>query len=373
MPVTEEIAREKSRDMWLDPKNPRLGREFVASKPTQAEILERMSEWALKELAVSFIENGFWTQEALVATTEVYKNRERLVIIEGNRRLAALKMLKAAFKDDKHQWAELIIDVDEKHLKKLWNEIPYVLADNRDEVQSYLGFRHVSGIKEWAPAEKAEFIAHLIDDHQMSYKEVMRRIGSKTNTVRHNYIAYRLLLQMEKHSDDISIEHVEERFSVLYLSLRTEGVKGFLEIDIDAPERQSKEPVPKKHIRNLKNFALWLFGNGETLPIVNDSRQVDKFGNVLESADAVAYLERAEAPSLLVAYRKAGGAEQETIRHIERASDELQEALSTVHMFSKSKPAGKAAEDVFRHAKRLLSSFPAIEKRLLAELKEEEL
>ena len=40
----------------------------------------------------------------------------------------------------------------------------------------------------------------------MTYQEVMRKIGSKTPTVRQNYISYRLLLQMEDSLENFSPE-----------------------------------------------------------------------------------------------------------------------------------------------------------------------
>ncbi len=105
---------------------------------------------------------------------------------------------------------------------KLFERIPYILVDSRDDVRAFLGYRHVTGIKEWNPAEKAQYIAQLIEKGKLTYDQVMRKIGSKTPTVRQNYFTYRLLLQMEG-DEDISVEHVEEKFSVLYLSLRTTG------------------------------------------------------------------------------------------------------------------------------------------------------
>src|SRR5207249_1630282 len=96
-----------------------------------------------------------------------------------------------------------------------------------------LGFRHVTGIKEWNPAEKAEYIADLVEKHKMTYDEVRKKIGSKTETVRRNYISYRLLLQMEG-EEDIDSARVEDKFSVLYLSLRSVGVQKYLQIDIQA-------------------------------------------------------------------------------------------------------------------------------------------
>jgi hypothetical protein len=187
------------------------------------------------------------------------------------------------------KWEE--IARDQHPPDELFERIPYIKLDSRDEIEAFLGFRHVTGIMEWRPAEKAQYIARLIENNGLTYKEVMRKIGSKTAVVRRHYISYRVLLQMEEH-EDISLEKVERKFSVLYLSLRTVGVQKYLQVDIEADPDKAKRPVPKEQLQHLANFALWLFGNDETPPIVKESRQVDNFGLILESKKAVEYLAR---------------------------------------------------------------------------------
>ena len=199
-------------DLHLDARNPRLGRHFHETNPSQGEILEAMADWTLDELAVSFIENGFWSQESLVVVDD---DDGATTVVEGNRRLAALTMIHKAARGEtvSRKWEEIAGAINEGTLEQL-TKVPCVYADSRRDVQAYIGFRHVTGIKEWDPPEKAAFIAHLIDDEGLSYSDVMRRIGSKTPTVRQHYIAYRLLVQMENEVADVSIERVEERFSL---------------------------------------------------------------------------------------------------------------------------------------------------------------
>ena len=349
--------------LWLDSKNPRLGRHFMASKPTQEQILEQMKEWTLDELAVSFLESGFWTQEALIIVEE----NKKLVVVEGNRRLAALKLMKLADTGKKvpRKWNELIKGVSKTHLNELFR-IPCLRAESRKDIQAYLGFRHVTGIKEWPPAEKAQFIAHLIEDEKLSYEHVMRRIGSKTPTVRRNYIAYRLLLQMEDESESVSVKHVEEKFSVLYLSLRTTGVQSFLGIKMDASPIQAARPVPKSKAQHLGLFARWLFGDDYADPLVPESRDVDDFGRVLESKDALDYLIRTEMPSFSVALRIAGGDEPAVIHDLGRAADALEEALRTVHLHKKSRRVREAADRLGKGTVRLLDLFPDLKRDILS-------
>ena len=199
------LVKGSSEELFLDPHNPRLGAEKIAKTLDPDTLLDEMRDWELEELAVSFLESGFWPQEALLVVKEKLYGETCLVVVEGNRRLAALKYLQltAAGKPPTPKWKEF---VGEKKIKPaLFEEIPYLIAGSRGEVSGYLGFRHVSGIKEWDPPEKAAFIAKMIDEQDLTYEQVMRRIGSKTEPVRRNYISHRILLQMQEHDDEISL------------------------------------------------------------------------------------------------------------------------------------------------------------------------
>ncbi len=361
-PTPQAISVE---ELWLDPHNPRLGRENTRKDLNQGQVLDLMREWTLDELGISFLESGFWPQEALLCIREQVGEEERLIVIEGNRRLAALKLLFQARENRpfSQKWADIAASGSEESFERL-KSVPCLEAESRQAIQAYLGFRHVTGIKEWAPAEKAEFISKLIDEQGMNYKTVMRKIGSKTPTVRQNYIAYRILLQMEDR-DEIKLEQVEERFSVLFLSLRTKGVQTYLEIDINADPLSAKTPVPQDKLDHLVRFAQWLFGSEDKEPIVKDSRQVDRFGLTLESPQAIDYLENSKSPSLETAYRLAGGEESEVISLIQDAYYNIEQALSTIHLHRDSDAIQKAVKRLGSDFVQLLELFPAIRDQIL--------
>ena len=83
-------------DLYLDPTNPRLGRKVASKTLKQDKILEVMQGWTLDEIATSFLESGFFPQEALIVVKEKLYGKEHLVVVEGNRRLATVKLLWAA-------------------------------------------------------------------------------------------------------------------------------------------------------------------------------------------------------------------------------------------------------------------------------------
>ena len=146
--MTAKIEFVGLHDICLDPYNPRLGRAIDRANLSQEEIYDRMKDWSLEELATSFLESGFWPHEAVLCVTENQDGHERLVVVEGNRRVAALKRLQKAFngEEQSRKWADIISEKDEP--KDLFARVPIIQVASRGEINSFLGFRHVTGIKE---------------------------------------------------------------------------------------------------------------------------------------------------------------------------------------------------------------------------------
>lgn len=353
-----QIEYAKLTDLFLDPKNPRLGRSAHTAELPQDEVYSRMRDWSLEELATSFLESGFWPHEAVLCATEEIDGEDQLVVIEGNRRIAALKRLKKTYDGEERsrKWLDLIVGTDEPN--ELFDNVPYIHLDDRSDVDAFLGFRHVTGIKEWAPPEKAQFIAKLIDEGGLTYREVMRKIGSKTPVVERNYIAYCILTQMET-VEDVSIEEVEKRFSVLFLSLRSKNVQNFLGVGgkFGIEPQNVNPPISEENIDQLREYSRWLFGDAETPPVVKDSREVDRFATVLASEEGLQYLRTVRTPSLEKAFVIAGGDQEEVYDLVSTAAYNLQEALSSIHLY-------KEDERLIAISKRLVANAEQIKKTL---------
>jgi len=331
--VNAEIEYACLSDIVLDGRNPRLGRAERERGMSAEEVYEKVRDWSLEELATSFLESGFWPHEAVLCVKEDIYGEDRLVVVEGNRRIAALMRLERTYDGDEHSrnWKQLIEGTERPDY--LFDRVPYILLNSRSEVDAFLGFRHVTGIKEWAPPEKAEFIAKLIEENDLGYREVMRKIGSRTDTVERNYIAFCILRQMEE-VEDLDTTGVEKRFSVLFLSLRNRSIQRFLGVDtkFGVEPNSVRPPVDGDHIGKLREYALWLFGNVHTPPVVTDSRDVDRFGHVLSSESGLKYMRSVKRPDLEQAYIAAGGDKEEVYELISTAAYSLQQALSTIHL-----------------------------------------
>ena len=366
MAISTKIEYAKIEDLYLDPLNPRLGRIRIAGGTPQDELLQQMQEWVLDELALSYLENGgFWSHEPLLVVEEKLYGKKQLVVVEGNRRLAALLTLEQAFAGEPCSKKWNLICEDYKKPKSLFDTIPFVKCDHRDDVAAYLGFRHVTGIKQWNTDEKAAYIAKLIDSG-LSYLDVARKIGSKSPTVRKHYVAFTTLRQIEDEVESFEPEYAARRFAVLYMTITTLGARKYLNIEIDADQKKLKVPVPKSHLKNLENFALWLFGTDAVEPLVKDTRQVSKFSGILENEKSVDYLETKKRPNFDVAVRISGGDESETIQYVSDAADNVEMALMRAHAFRKSEELVDAVKRFGEDSLQLLDVFPEVKSSLLA-------
>lgn len=334
MAIGKELVYLPVDSLKLDPQNPRLGRDKRRANLDQDALLAEMSAWTLEELIDSFSQSGgFWTQDALIAVEELRDGQATgtYVVIEGNRRLASLKLLQGAIKGSitPPRWlADRLVNFHPALNDEIFTKLPVLIADQREDVLAYLGFRHVTGIKQWRPAEKAEFITSLVDEQKMTYREVARQIGSRSDTVRQNYTAFKMLLQMEE-MENFDWSEVEERFSLLFLSIRSEGTREFLGVELKGDEPKSDKPIPAEKSENAGSFVAWLFGTKDRKPIVGDSRNVDRFGEILSEPRAVDYLRNNPKPDFETAYSLTASADL-VIDPLHEAARQLRLALSEI-------------------------------------------
>lgn len=73
-----------------------------------------------------------------------------------------------------------------------FDELPVVVRATRQEVLPYLGFRHITGVKQWEPLAKARYLKQLFDMTNTTavpgdrYAEVANAIGSRRDHVKRN-------------------------------------------------------------------------------------------------------------------------------------------------------------------------------------------
>ena len=160
-------------------ENPRVYSMFdrSVSDPSQVDMESKLCECDdVRELRDSIEENG-----GLTVPVVVCKN----VVIEGNRRLAAYRMLS---KRDPEKWSYIPAEI-------LPDDIP------ESAILIYLGQIHIVGQKDWAPFEQAGFLYRSLETTGMNIKELSESTGLKLSTVKKMVTIFDFML---KHDDQES-------------------------------------------------------------------------------------------------------------------------------------------------------------------------
>jgi len=341
--------------LLLDENNFRLDEKEAkgASQETLLKILER--DFDLNMIAESLIDNGYFYEEPLSAIKGP-KGTGKFIVVEGNRRLATLKFLVQPefrrFSTQKKYW-----DDSEKRIKYDLNKVPVIGYENREELTNFLGFRHVAGILKWDPLMKARFIHHLVDRHgtKADFSDIARETGSKTPTIRDNYIAFRILCQArDKYGIDTS--DLEKNFSVFYRAISDRAVIDFIDLNKNLPIAQLKNPIRPGKASALNELIGFIFGNDTEESVITDSRQLTALGEILESKEALANLRRYR--SLEQATRLTGGEVRRLLENLESAIYYMKNSLQDVFQYKNDKKVKETIAKFWDAAQEIKKSFP---------------
>ena len=295
------------KDLLLDPHNPRL--------PPDPEDLDRTSQdeialymetaYRLEEIAESIVARGFDATEALwVVPTE-----GSYTVVEGNRRLAALRFLTEP--DLRKQLQKVgrraLWDGLSERLSANGHEVsplPVVARDSREEFLDHLGFRHVSGVLKWTAEAKARYLTELVERDKLSYADAAKRIGSNGPAVRRQVEAYRVLRQAK--AAGMHADPAQRWFGFFYTAFARPGFRKFLGVE-DMGESPADAPVPPANLPHLEESLGWLFGTADgKRRVVTDSRQISDLVLVIEEPHAADVLRRTRSLPDAVAASKSG-------------------------------------------------------------------
>lgn len=251
---SEELIKIEVGKLEFDRKNPRLLEFELPESAPESEVIDLLWDTMnIEELIMSIVANGFFQHEPVFFIAENNKN----FVIEGNRRLAALKIIL----DDKlmKKYCPRFPNISEIEKQSL-SEIPAILV-TRESAWRYLGFKHVNGPTKWRSYAKSKYIADVHRDFNISLADIARQIGDNQGTVQRLYRGFMVIEQAERMKVFNRKDRYKDHFSFshLYVGIDYAEISNFL--NLRPKEDESKEPVPENKINELGELCLWLFGN----------------------------------------------------------------------------------------------------------------
>lgn len=320
-------------ELSLDSFNPRMPESVDRDEKSMMAFIAEST--AIEDLMQAIAQNGFFEGEPVVAI----KENNKLIVVEGNRRLTAVRLLSNPYLIDKPAARIVSISENAKHKPP---QIPVIIRKNREEVLPYLGFRHITGVKQWEPLAKARYIEQIFNNTNLNspaelrYAEVARIIGSRKDHIHRNLDAlavYRVI----KEDDFFGIPDLSEksiRFAVLSTAVADEkigihlGVSSQNDEDDSTPNHPINNPTSLNR-RNIKEVAEWLYKKDEKGQTrVGESRNIRQLSAVVGTKNALEAFR--SGSSLSYAYRLTKGASEELKELLYDAENVLTRAVGFV-------------------------------------------
>jgi hypothetical protein len=271
----------------LDLNNPRF--ELAEHETTQADLANKLIlGYDVYTLAESIARNGYFANEPIVVIPDP-DDQTKYIVIEGNRRLTALKCLCDA------EFRTGIFNADS--FEKLAStsvvspeiKIPVILVTQREKINPILGYRHISGINGWQPLAQARFVAKLIDEDGLTFEEAAESVGKKKSEVANMYRNQAIAKQAQ--DAGFPIGKLEASFSLLEVAMNAPALREFIDAPLGAATKSGEKPVPESKIPELGELLGWLFGTEEHESVISDSRDIPKkLAKVVKSEPALKIL-----------------------------------------------------------------------------------
>ena len=333
----------------LDHRNPRL--VSVDGEPTDLEIIAQLYRAEdLDELLQSIAANGYLDIEPLI----VLKENEALIVLEGNRRLAAIRLFQdpnlAGRVFERERFKIIPPDISDQHRSTLDHVSVYRVA-SREGARSFIGFKHINGPAKWESYAKAKFAAEWYRSGNVSLADIASQIGDRHDTIKRMVNAVYVLEQAE----DKDIFRLADRaiprfnFSHLYTALSRAPYMQFLGLDAGWSRYDPRtNPVPDERLNDLREVLRWLYGSKEesSEPVVQSQNpDIKRLGEILSNTEGLTVLRT--TGSLSEAHASIQPAERKFSEALVRARHEVREASNSLRGFDgRDKALVDIAEDI---------------------------
>jgi len=352
MSTTQTVRFIATAALAFDPDNPRFYRLNDATS-VDAVIEEMLDDENVQDLMLSIGQKGYFEGEPLLV---IEQGKDNFIVVEGNRRLAAVKLLNGEIQPPDRRTAS-IREIRDGIVIPAPSELPCLVYRQRRDVLRYLGYRHITGIKEWDSLSKAKYLAELRDEFYADValneqlKGLANDIGSRSDYVGQLLTALGLYVNAENNRFfGLPIQAKDVEFSYITTALSYNKIHTWLGL-----ESRIDIEMPRLDLDNLKKAFGWMFSKdqlGNT--ILGESRNLYQLAAVVSSPSAIAVLE--ETARLSEAYLYTDGPEAALGEALSQAAAK---AKVVWNMLPKTKPLTEQhltqAEDLFDQVRSIRS------------------
>ena len=309
--IDKSVANIES--LKFDKLNPRLPKQLQGVSEESIIIDYMLRNGNILELMKSIAETGYFEAEPLLVVLDSKDNK--FVVVEGNRRLTALKLL------NNPNLAKLRVQsineiINEANI--IPKEIPIIIYPSREDILDYLGYRHITGVKDWGALEKAQYLDQLYQMHcneenkSYIYSKLAKMIGSRSDYV---CKLHRALKLYNKANDEAyygaNVTEDQISFSWITTAIGYSEISQFINLD-DGMDSLNED--------NFKKLFLWMFDPKRK--VIGESREISKLASIVSQQRALEKLEN-------------GSSVDEAVLYTSRPSDAFMEMLTYAKKYLK--------------------------------------
>lgn len=321
----------------FDINNPRFTPDKAPASSNDDDVVVQLARSAdLAELVQSISTSGYINIEPLI----VIERGGRLAVLEGNRRLAAVKVLR---NEELARQAKLTLPPMDIAKRATLEELLCYRVATEADARDLIGFKHINGPQGWDAFAKARFAARWLDDEHtkpdgMTLADIAGRMGDQHMTI-HRMVTAKFVLDQAERERIYLIDDRKKKsfsFSHLYTGLAYDEFTSYL--GMERPDRSvdpSRDPVPASRFAELQNLLIWLYGSKDrdiAPAVASQNPDLNRLREVLGSRVGTKVLE--ERGSLDEAIVAATPVQLRFEEHLISANAELQHAVTALEGFN---------------------------------------
>ena len=338
--MRETMTRVSVDRLRLDRENPRLVGEVA--DPSDEWIIARLYRSAeLDELLQSISTNGYLDIEPLVVLRA--PSDDALIVLEGNRRLATLRLLREPALKQKIASAEKLhisVPAVDDGLRATFEHVSVYPVASREHARAFIGFKHINGPAKWDAYAKARFAADWYRagrDDGVDLEQIAAAVGDRHDTIKRMVSAI-YVLEQARENGLFAIEDRYARkfnFSHLYTALSRSQYMEFLGLEAAwARHDPRSDQIPREKLHRLKQVLVWIYGSktdGAEPVVKSQNPDIKRLGEVLANAEGRHVLEQER--SLDTAHASTMSADTRFTASLLRARDAIRDAAGSLRAY----------------------------------------
>jgi hypothetical protein len=292
------------KSLFLDPNNYRFidSENYVrvaedattntdVQRRTTALILGKNGE-NVRDLVDSFRKNGFLPVDLIQVRR--LGDSGRFLVVEGNRRVAALKYLQSRHESDE------ALDLGRLD-PEIFAKVPVVYYTDADESHHLvlMGLKHISGNKKWPAINQAELIRTLHYTHEMQISDICQSIGITQQEVKSTLQTLAFIDAYK--ASDYGDQFQSDKYSIFREVIKNRRLRLWLQWD-DAQQVALNKPNQERLFSWVSEESILdeededstgeLIGNRQKLePVLVKSAQIRDLAKIIDDENALTNLE----------------------------------------------------------------------------------